>query len=123
MPEPVYRYPTPDEWLEHTLRGFDRRIKAAEHKLSQIGATIVSVQDQVDAAAAALADLNAKVTSEDSALKAAVVAIQEWIAAQPPAVDVTGLEAAVSTLTAANDELAADVTAAAALVPAAPPVA
>lgn len=120
--DPNFSWPVSHAEFDAAIKSLWTYVRAQQVVIKKQGAKFVSVQDQINAASAALTDLSTKVNAEDSALKAAIVAIQAWIAGQAPAVDVSGLEAVVTSLGAANDALAADVNAAAALVPVAPPV-
>jgi hypothetical protein len=80
------------------------RLQVVEQIATRLGEIIVSsAQDVINAVAAEL-------QQEDSDLNAAVTAIQQWIAAQPPSVDVSALQPLA-------DQLQASVAAAAALVP------
>lgn len=106
--------------LTRRLAHIDRHIQAIEENITIERGMIVSAQDDINAAAQRLADLKAKVESDDSALNAAVVNIQAWINSQPASVDTSGLAAEVDALSGAVDANAADIAAAAALVPAPP---
>lgn len=95
-PEPPAPGPSPTS--------IERRFKAIEKKLNDLGVKVSASQDQIDALAATL-------HQEDSDLNAAIANIQAWIAAHPDAPDLSGLQAEVANLGTA-------VSSAAALVPA-----
>lgn len=77
----------------------------------------MATQADVDALTQAVSDLTAKVTADDSQLQAGVAAVQAWIANQPADVDVSGLQDAVSQLSAGVDAVGADAANVANLVP------
>lgn len=94
--------------VEQTLSSIVRLVRAVEKITTQLGVTIVSsAQDVINAVAAEL-------QQEDSDLNAAVTAIQDWIANQPPSVDVSALQPLA-------DQLKQSVANVANLVPATPP--
>lgn len=106
------------EQFREPIRELTGRVAAIERNQSTQGEKLVATQAEIDALVGALNDLDAKLTAEDGELNSAVAAIQGWIANQPPAVDVSGLQAAVASLSTANDDLKASVDNAASLVPA-----
>lgn len=117
---PPRRGPVSRAEFERRIHDLWSYVLDQEDHITTIGEAIVSAQDDVNAVAQAINDLDTKVNAADSQLQTAVTDIQAWIAANPTAPNLSGLQSAVSSLGTGLDQLATDVQNAASIVPAPP---